>query len=356
MRDRAALDELGRLAAEVAVGLRELVPLLEILDPWPRLLEGDARRRPSAGRGSRLLLRLGSHAPILSAGASPRMRSIDSRARAGGPRRGARRAAPPAARRGLRLGRRLRLLAARDSSSLRFSSSAGIGAPARAQPLAAGGRTRRDPSANPTPARKRRIRGRCYSSADFSPRTRADPFPSALAREADSDRGKENEGTVNDYEILLMLDPETAEERQTEIIARTRELVEKGGGNWLSHDAWGRRRLAYEIDHKTDGVYHLLQFDARAGDARRDDARAEDHRRRHAPHGDAAPEGRRPGRRRRRRCPRRRERRSAGARGAPQRRAPAPARPSRPRQPAVEPSRPRPRPKPPIRKPRRGVR
>jgi small subunit ribosomal protein S6 len=67
---------------------------------------------------------------------------------------------------------------------------------------------------------------------------------------------------VNDYEILLMLDPEAPEERHNEIIARTRELIEKGGGSWLSHDAWGRRRLAYEIDHKSDGVYHLLQFDA----------------------------------------------------------------------------------------------
>ena len=69
---------------------------------------------------------------------------------------------------------------------------------------------------------------------------------------------------MNDYEILLMLDPETPEERHDEIIARTRELVEKGGGAWLSHDPWGRRRLAYEIDHKPDGVYHLLQFDAEA--------------------------------------------------------------------------------------------
>jgi len=67
---------------------------------------------------------------------------------------------------------------------------------------------------------------------------------------------------VNDYEVLLMLDPDTPEERHDEVIARTRELVEKGGGTWLSHDPWGRRRLAYEIDHKTDGVYHLLQFDA----------------------------------------------------------------------------------------------
>ncbi len=91
---------------------------------------------------------------------------------------------------------------------------------------------------------------------------RAEPFPAAPAREADSDRGKENEGTVNEYEILLMLDPELAEERQTEIVSRTHELVDKGGGTWLSHDVWGRRRLAYEIDHHSDGTYHLLQFDA----------------------------------------------------------------------------------------------
>jgi small subunit ribosomal protein S6 len=76
--------------------------------------------------------------------------------------------------------------------------------------------------------------------------------------------GREHRGNVNQYEILLMLDPETPEERHEEIIARTRAAIEQGGGTWLSHDPWGRRRLAYEIDHKTDGVYHLIQFDAAA--------------------------------------------------------------------------------------------
>jgi len=64
------------------------------------------------------------------------------------------------------------------------------------------------------------------------------------------------------YEILLMVDPEQAEARQDEIVARARELVEKGGGSWRSHDAWGRRRLAYPIAHKEEGVYHLVVFDA----------------------------------------------------------------------------------------------
>ena len=66
------------------------------------------------------------------------------------------------------------------------------------------------------------------------------------------------------YEILLMLDPELPEERSEEILARTRELIERGGGAWDSHEIWGRRKLAYEIDHKEEGTYHLLHFQADA--------------------------------------------------------------------------------------------
>jgi small subunit ribosomal protein S6 len=65
------------------------------------------------------------------------------------------------------------------------------------------------------------------------------------------------------YEILLMLDPDLPEGRQEEIIKRARELVEKNG-KWVRHDVWGRRRLAYEIAHKGEGSYHLLNFDADA--------------------------------------------------------------------------------------------
>jgi len=67
---------------------------------------------------------------------------------------------------------------------------------------------------------------------------------------------------VNDYEILLMLDPELPDERQNEIVTRVRESIERDGGRWENEEAWGRRRLAYEIDHKPEGVYHLLTFAA----------------------------------------------------------------------------------------------
>src|SRR5919202_1963455 len=61
-----------------------------------------------------------------------------------------------------------------------------------------------------------------------------------------------------------MMDPELAEERQSEIVTRVRENIERAGGSWSGHDVWGRRRLAYEIDHKAEGVYHLLSFSAEA--------------------------------------------------------------------------------------------
>jgi small subunit ribosomal protein S6 len=68
---------------------------------------------------------------------------------------------------------------------------------------------------------------------------------------------------VTTYEILMLLDPEAAEARQEELVARVRTLVEGAGGTWRSHDAWGRRRLAYEIRKKSEGVYHLVVFESR---------------------------------------------------------------------------------------------
>jgi small subunit ribosomal protein S6 len=57
-----------------------------------------------------------------------------------------------------------------------------------------------------------------------------------------------------------MLDAELPDERHEEIVKRTRELIESRGGTVEKHDPWGRRKLAYEIDHKSEGTYHLLLF------------------------------------------------------------------------------------------------
>jgi small subunit ribosomal protein S6 len=104
---------------------------------------------------------------------------------------------------------------------------------------------------NPTEKREAAVHG-------FDATLRAASCPAAAQR-GRLDRRKD---VLTPYEILLMLDPELPDERQSEIVSRTRELIERGGGSWDAHDVWGRRKLAYEIEHKTDGAYHLLTFSA----------------------------------------------------------------------------------------------
>jgi len=67
---------------------------------------------------------------------------------------------------------------------------------------------------------------------------------------------------VNEYEIMLLLDPDVTDERGDEIIQRIRTSVEGANGTWDGHEPWGRRRLEYEIDHKSEAIYHLLLFTA----------------------------------------------------------------------------------------------
>ena len=67
---------------------------------------------------------------------------------------------------------------------------------------------------------------------------------------------------MHEYEIMLLLDPDLAEEQANAVIQRIRDGVEGAGGKWDGHEPWGRRRLAFEIDHKGEAVYHLLLFTA----------------------------------------------------------------------------------------------
>ena len=67
---------------------------------------------------------------------------------------------------------------------------------------------------------------------------------------------------ITAYEVMLMIHPDAEEDRHGEIIDRIRATVESGGGTWENVDNWGRRKLAYEIAHKDEGVYHLVEFTA----------------------------------------------------------------------------------------------
>lgn len=61
------------------------------------------------------------------------------------------------------------------------------------------------------------------------------------------------------YEFLYILDPE--EKICKEAIAELKEQYEKIGASILKEEEMGKRRLAYEINKKTDGFYYLTHFE-----------------------------------------------------------------------------------------------
>jgi small subunit ribosomal protein S6 len=113
-----------------------------------------------------------------------------------------------------------------------------------------------------TPSRRASPSAPLYSSG-FSLR-QAPLIPERRAEGGAAGPREGDTGTVNPYEIMLLLDAEVAEERQAEILTRVRALVAERGGTWQGDDAWGRRKLAYEIDKKPEAFYYLLQFDCDA--------------------------------------------------------------------------------------------
>lgn len=62
------------------------------------------------------------------------------------------------------------------------------------------------------------------------------------------------------YELLVILDASLDEEARAATMERIQSTITNDGGAIDSVDDWGKRRLAYEIDHRTEGDYSLIDF------------------------------------------------------------------------------------------------
>ena len=67
---------------------------------------------------------------------------------------------------------------------------------------------------------------------------------------------------MNKYEIIYIIDAAVEEAPRKELIAKFSDLVTANGCAVEKVDEWGKRRLAYAIDYKTEGYYVLMQFTA----------------------------------------------------------------------------------------------
>jgi small subunit ribosomal protein S6 len=64
------------------------------------------------------------------------------------------------------------------------------------------------------------------------------------------------------YEIMVILDPELDERTVSPSLDTFLNVIRQDGGTVTSVDVWGRRRLAYDIKKKSEGIYAILDINA----------------------------------------------------------------------------------------------
>lgn len=62
------------------------------------------------------------------------------------------------------------------------------------------------------------------------------------------------------YEVVYIIDPAQGEEAIAATVAKFQTLAEQNNAINVVVDEWGKRRLAYAIDYKTEGYYVLMSF------------------------------------------------------------------------------------------------
>ncbi len=62
------------------------------------------------------------------------------------------------------------------------------------------------------------------------------------------------------YELMIIYVGEIEDADVEKALASVGTAVEAGGGRVVKIDRWGRRRFAYEIDHRTEGIYVVLEI------------------------------------------------------------------------------------------------
>ena len=67
---------------------------------------------------------------------------------------------------------------------------------------------------------------------------------------------------MNQYEVLYLITPELDEESNRAVMDKFAGIITANGGEIVKQDEWGKRKLAYAIDYKTEGFYVLVTFNA----------------------------------------------------------------------------------------------
>jgi len=67
---------------------------------------------------------------------------------------------------------------------------------------------------------------------------------------------------MNLYETVLLVNPELPLKDAQELSEKYQELIKKQKGEIVNTEAWGKLRLAYEVQDHKEGLYFLIQFNS----------------------------------------------------------------------------------------------
>lgn len=65
---------------------------------------------------------------------------------------------------------------------------------------------------------------------------------------------------MREYEVMYIIKPNFEEEQYAKVVEKYNALIQNNGGEIISVDLWGKRRLAYEIEKLREGYYVLLRI------------------------------------------------------------------------------------------------
>ncbi len=65
---------------------------------------------------------------------------------------------------------------------------------------------------------------------------------------------------MNQYETVFILNPVLSEDQIKETVKKYEDFLNEKGAKFVSKENWGLKKLAYPIQHKKSGFYHLFEY------------------------------------------------------------------------------------------------
>ena len=67
---------------------------------------------------------------------------------------------------------------------------------------------------------------------------------------------------MNKYELARVVSAKIEDDARAAVVEKAKEYITRAGGTVTEVEEWGKKKLAYDIQHMSEGFYYFIQFDA----------------------------------------------------------------------------------------------